>query len=163
MRTGKPNFNRRARVKQGMREVIATRAEAKFKQDGSFFVYGLSRMLGRDHVASAELGFSYLQHLNFEPTDAGLVVGTFKTAPQIFDKAYGNYLGLVRLGEFMTHQLDISVASLNIMVGVAKLERIARNDSDRASLVGAAKALKSGPIELLVGPVVPAMTVEAVS
>ena len=49
---------------------------------------------GRDHVTSAQLGFPCLQQVSFEPTAAGLVTNAFYATQQIFDKAYGNYLGL---------------------------------------------------------------------
>lgn len=102
---------------------------------------------GRDHVASAQLGFPCLQQVSFEPTAAGLVVNAFYATQQIFDKAYGNYLGLAQLGAFMAHEMDMPLARLNVMVGVAKLERIAKSDPDFAPVVAAAKALVSGLIE----------------
>ena len=78
---------------------------------------------GRDHVASAQLGFPCLQHVSFVPTAAGLVVNAFYATQQIFDKAYGNYLGLAQLGAFMAHEMGMPLARLNVMVGIAKLER----------------------------------------
>ena len=101
---------------------------------------------GRDHVASAQLGFPCLQQISFEPTCVGLVVNSFYATQQIFDKAYGNYLGLAQLGAFMAHEMDMSLVRLNVMVGVAKLERITKSDSDFAPLVAAAKALVSGSV-----------------
>ena len=82
---------------------------------------------GRDHVASAQLGFPCLQQVSFEPTAAGLVVNAFYATQQIFDKAYGNYLGLAQLGAFMAHEMDMPLARLNVMVGIAKLERITKS------------------------------------
>lgn len=99
---------------------------------------------GRDHVASAQLGFPCLQQVSFEPTSAGLVVNAFYATQQIFDKAYGNYLGLTQLGAFMAHEMGIPLARLNVVVGVAKLERIAKRDPDLPPLVAAAKTLISG-------------------
>jgi hypothetical protein len=100
---------------------------------------------GRDHVASAQLGFPCLQQVSFEPTAAGLVMNAFYATQQIFDKAYGNYLGLAQLGAFMAHEMDMPMARLNVMVGVAKLERITKSDSDFTPLVAAANALLSPP------------------
>ena len=99
---------------------------------------------GRDHVASAQLGFPCLQQVSFEPTTAGLVVNAFYATQQIFDKAYGNYLGLAQLGAFMAHEMKMPLARLNVMVGVAKLERITKSDPDFAALAAAAKILVSG-------------------
>ena len=80
----------------------------------------------RDHVTSAQLAFPCLQQVSFEPTSIGLVTNAFYATQQIFDKAYGNYLGL-----------------LNVMVGVAKLDRINKSDPHLVPLVAAARALVS--------------------
>ena len=100
---------------------------------------------GRDHVASARLGFPCLQQVSFEPTAAGLVTNAFYATQQIFDKAYGNYLGLAQLGAFMAREMGMPLARLNVMVGVAKLERINKSDADLVPLVAAARALVSPP------------------
>ncbi len=94
----------------------------------------------RDHTPSAQLGFPCLQQVSFVPTDAGLIVNAFYATQQIFDKAYGNYLGLAQLGAFMAHEMDIPLARLNVNVGVAKLERITKTDKDLTHVVAAAKA-----------------------
>ena len=99
----------------------------------------------RDHVASAQLGFPCLQQVSFEPTAAGLVTNAFYATQQIFDKAYGNYLGLAQLGAFMAREMGMPLARLNVMVGVAKLERINKSDADLVPLVAAARALMSPP------------------
>jgi hypothetical protein len=106
---------------------------------------------GRDHVASAQLGFPCLQQVSFEPTAAGLVTNAFYATQQIFDKAYGNYLGLAQLGAFMAYEMDMPLVRLNVMVGVAKLERIAKSDADFAPLVGAAELLVARPAMPVVG------------
>ena len=97
---------------------------------------------GRDHVSSAQLGFPCLQQVSFEPTAQGLVTNAFYATQQIFDKAYGNYLGLAQLGAFMAHEMGIRPARLNVMVGVAKLERISKRELERTSLVKAVRALE---------------------
>jgi hypothetical protein len=99
----------------------------------------------RDHVASAQLGFPCLQQVSFEATPVGLVTNAFYATQQIFDKAYGNYLGLAQLGAFMAHEMEMPLARLNVMVGVAKLERITKNDADFKPLVAAAQALIAPP------------------
>ncbi|WP_419943485.1 thymidylate synthase [Candidatus Palauibacter sp.] len=99
---------------------------------------------GRDHVASAQLGFPCLQQVSFGRTPAGLVANAFYATQQIFDKAYGNYLGLVRLSAFMASEMHMRLARLNVMVGIAKLERIPKNDPALKPLVDAAEALVCG-------------------
>lgn len=98
---------------------------------------------GRDHVASAQLNFPCLQHVSFEPTDSGLAVNAFYATQQIFDKAYGNYLGLAQLGAFMAHEMGLRLARLNVMVGVAKLERITKSDPALSQLLVTAETLAS--------------------
>ncbi|MFI4999884.1 MAG: thymidylate synthase [Reyranellales bacterium] len=110
----------------------------------------------RDHVASAQLGFPCLQQVSFEPTTAGLVTNAFYATQQIFDKAYGNYLGLAQLGAFMAHEMGMPLARLNVMVGIAKLERITKSDTDFAPLVAAAQALVAPPSEATPRPAIAA-------
>ena len=100
----------------------------------------------RDHVANAQLGFPCLQQMSFVPTDDGLVMNAFYATQQIFNKSYGNYLGLTRLGAFMAHEMNMRFARLNVMVGLAKLERINKRDPDLKPLVAAARALVSGAV-----------------
>ena len=103
---------------------------------------------GRDHVASAQLGFPCLQQVSFEPTATGLVTNAFYATQQTFDKAYGNYLGLAQLGAFMAREMGMPLARLNVMVGVAKFERINKSDASLGPLVAAARALVSPPTAL---------------
>jgi hypothetical protein len=100
----------------------------------------------RDHTPSAQLGFPCLQQVHFEPTSAGLVANAFYATQQMFDKAYGNYLGLAQLGAFVAHELEMPLARLNVNVGVAKLERIRKTDADLGPLVAAARAALSPPV-----------------
>ena len=116
---------------------------------------------GRDHVADARLGFPCLQQVSFEPTSAGLVTNAFYATQQIFDKAYGNYLGLAQLGAFMAGEIGMPPARLNVMVGVAKLEGINKGDADLARVVAAARSLVSPPTTLASRAPVPAATAGA--
>jgi hypothetical protein len=116
---------------------------------------------GRDHVASAQLGFPCLQQVSFEPTAAGLVTNAFYATQQIFDKAYGNYLGLAQLGAFMAHEIGMPFARLNVMVGIAKLERINKSDIEFAPLVAAAEDLVGPPAAPPAQPLIAAATAGA--
>lgn len=118
---------------------------------------------GRDHVASAQLGFPCLQQLSFEPTTAGLVVNAFYATQQIFDKSYGNYLGLVQLGTFMAHEMRMRLRRLNVTVGIAKLERITKSDPALGPLLAAAKTVVAGPAFRPIPPVAPVIAIGAAS
>ena len=94
----------------------------------------------RDHVANAQLQFPCMQHVSFEPTEAGLVVNAFYATQQLFVKAYGNYLGIAQLGAFMAHEMKLKMNRMNVIVGVAKFESISKSDQALAPLVTAARA-----------------------
>jgi len=93
-----------------------------------------------DHDATAQLPFPCLQHVTFAPTSEGLVANAFYATQQLFDKAYGNYLGLAQLAGFMAHEMNMPLARLNVTVGVAKLERIRKTDAGLQTVLSAAKA-----------------------
>ena len=91
----------------------------------------------RDHVPDAQLQFPCMQHVAFEPTKAGLVVNAFYATQQLFVKAYGNYLGIAQLGAFMAHEMQIPLSRVNVVVGVAKFERINKTEPDLQPLLRA--------------------------
>ena len=88
----------------------------------------------RDHLPIAQLQFPCLQQISFVPTDNGLILNAFYATQQLFDKAYGNYLGLSRLGAFMASQINMKLHAINISIGVAKLERITKNEINNSLL-----------------------------
>ncbi|MBR0966958.1 thymidylate synthase [Bradyrhizobium diazoefficiens] len=94
----------------------------------------------RDHIRMARVGFPCLQHVSFVPTKEGLAVNAFYATQYVFDKAYGNYLGLARLGAFMAHELNLPLARLNVTVGVANLDGVRKSDASLAPLIAAARA-----------------------
>ena len=46
----------------------------------------------------------------------------------------------------MAHEMGMPLARLNVMVGVAKLERITKSDADFAPVVAATQALLAPPV-----------------
>jgi hypothetical protein len=94
----------------------------------------------RDHIGNARVGFPCLQHISFVPTADGLVVNAFYATQYVFDKAYGNYLGLIQLGAFMAHEMGLRPARLNVTVGVAKIDGISKSDAILKPLIDAARA-----------------------
>lgn len=94
----------------------------------------------RDHIRMARVRFPCLQHVSFVPTKEGLAVNAFYATQYVFDKAYGNYLGLARLGAFMAHELNLPLARLNVTVGVANLDGVGKSDASLAPLIAAARA-----------------------
>lgn len=108
----------------------------------------------RDHIKNARVGFPCLQHVSFVPTGDGLVVNAFYATQYVFDKAYGNYLGLAQLGAFMAREMGLSLARLNVTVGVAKLDGVSKSDASLKPLIAAARAALSTPSTVSVHPAV---------
>lgn len=104
---------------------------------------------------------TYLQQVSFEPTAGCLVTNTLCATQQIFDRAYGNYLGVAQLGGFMAYETGMLRARLNVMVGIAKLERITKSNADFVPLVAAEHALVLPPVAPIAHPVVAAATAGA--
>jgi hypothetical protein len=59
----------------------------------------------------------------------------------LFQKAYGNYLGLCRLALFMADQMSLNLDRVNCFVGLEELEGVAKSDSAIRELKVAAEAL----------------------
>ena len=73
---------------------------------------------------SPYLGFPCLQQLAFIP-DAGegsLAVMGFYPMHYLFERAYGNYLGLINLGHFMATEMGLSLRRMICVAGVAQLD-----------------------------------------
>lgn len=85
---------------------------------------------GRDHSAAALLGFPCLQHVSFAPTDAGLAVNAFYAAQYLVERAYGNYLGLCRLGQFVAHELGLPLVRMTCFTGIAECDMTKAKISD---------------------------------
>ena len=66
------------------------------------------------------------------------MTNAFYATQQLFNKAYGNYLGLAQLGRFLATECGMVPVRLNVYVGVAKLEGIAKTDARLVALVDAA-------------------------
>lgn len=79
----------------------------------------------RDHTPAAQLGFPCLQHLYFIPDfrNGTLLLDAFYATQQLFAKAYGNFLGLARLGIFVGHETGLTLDRVNCFVGVEKIDR----------------------------------------
>lgn len=93
----------------------------------------------RDHKRVAQLGFPCLQHVSFTRTNNALSINAFYATQQLFDKAYGNILGLVRLGNFMAKEMNLPLERVNCYVGLEKLERVTKNDDVLKAIAKTAK------------------------
>jgi len=76
----------------------------------------------RDYTSAGQLEFPCLQQISFTFQDGGLHMNAFYATQQIARKAYGNYLGLARLGAFMSSQMKLRFEQLNVFVGMAQMD-----------------------------------------
>jgi hypothetical protein len=75
-----------------------------------------------DHSNAAYLGFPCLQQISFAPTASGINVCAFYAVQYMVERAYGNYLGLCRLGKFVASRLGMPLATVTCMAGIAELD-----------------------------------------
>ena len=80
----------------------------------------------RDHISTAQLPFPCLQHVSFIPQKKSLILNAFYATQKLFNKAYGNYLGLCKLGDFMAHEMGLTFERMNCFVGIAKMDNISK-------------------------------------
>jgi hypothetical protein len=74
----------------------------------------------QDHTRQPRRGFPCLQHVSFTPLGSGkMAVVANYPAQYMFEKAYGNYLGLYNLGRFVADQLKLDLVQLTCVVGKA--------------------------------------------
>jgi hypothetical protein len=76
-----------------------------------------------DASNSPRLGFPCLQQVGFIPTSGhDLTVLGFYPVHYIFERAYGNYLGLAHLGQFMAKEMGLRLTRVVCTAGAAKFE-----------------------------------------
>lgn len=76
----------------------------------------------KDHTGGKMLGFPCLQQVSFSYDDADqLAVNAYYPTQYIMDRAYGNYLGLCHLGQFMAQDMGLKVVRLNCFIGLPEL------------------------------------------
>lgn len=91
-----------------------------------------------DHSDQPLKGFPCLQHVTFNHDKKGLTVIGYYGVQYIFDRAYGNYLGLCRLGRYMAHYMDVPFVGLVCVSGIAK-----RGKPEKIDLAGFGAELRS--------------------
>lgn len=69
----------------------------------------------RDLIPGARIGFPCLQQISFIPHQGNLQLNAFYATQQLFEKAYGNLLGLSRLGRFVAQELHLDFVQLNLL------------------------------------------------
>ena len=78
----------------------------------------------RDHTHQPVRGFPCLQQVSFAPCgDGGLSITGYYATQYVTERAYGNYLGLCRLGRFMAHEMGLKFDQMVFIATPVKLER----------------------------------------
>jgi hypothetical protein len=82
----------------------------------------------RDVSRAAQQGFPCLQHVTFVPEfeRKTLAVNALYATQQLFVKAYGNWLGLCRLGAFVAEGAGLTFDRLTCFAGVEKMDSAMR-------------------------------------
>lgn len=98
----------------------------------------------RDHSKSRLQGFPCLQQVGFAKVEEdGLAVTGFYPMQYVFERAYGNYLGLCRLGKFMAAQMGLRLVRMTCVAGVAMLGEkkmdLRRISSDVQAIINSGK------------------------
>jgi hypothetical protein len=76
----------------------------------------------RDHTRQRRRGFPCLHHVQFTPLGRGrLAIGGSYPTQFLFERAYGNYLGLYRLGLFVAKEMGLELTDLSCSISMARL------------------------------------------
>jgi hypothetical protein len=120
--------------------VIKLFNEKKVKRDSAFQCSIFDP--ARDHSTQPYKVFPCMQHLTFLKSEdgGGLVMNAFYATQQIVRKAYGNFLGLCRLGHFVAGQSGLVFERMNAFVGSEKLGSITKKDAALAPVIAAARS-----------------------
>ena len=100
----------------------------------------------KDHTNQRRRGFPCLQQVAFARIgDDGLSVTGFYATQYMFERAYGNYLGLCRLGHFMAYEMGLRLSQ------VVCIATPAVRDGTKKALKGLSKQVEAGLSELTDG------------
>ena len=92
-----------------------------------------------DHTNQRRRGFPCLQQVAFAPTgDDGLAVTGFYAKQHMYERAYGNYLRLCRLGRFMAHEMGLTLSQVVCIATPAARHRSKRDLAELAHQVESA-------------------------
>jgi hypothetical protein len=83
----------------------------------------------KDHTGQPVRGFPCLQQVGLSHDgDKRIAVHAFYPTQYIFDRAYGNYLGLCHLGSYIAHQTGLRFGRLNCYIGEPHLGDVSKRD-----------------------------------
>jgi len=81
----------------------------------------------KDHTGQPVRGFPCLQQVSVAHDGNGrIALNAYYPTQYIFDRAYGNYLGLCQLGAFIAHETQLEFVRLNCFVGKPEIGSVSR-------------------------------------
>lgn len=86
----------------------------------------------RDHTNKMFQGFPCLQHITFYKSETGgLILNSFYAIQYLYQRAYGNWLGLINLGKFVANELHLDFERFNCFVGVESLDHLTKDKAKK--------------------------------
>jgi len=81
----------------------------------------------KDHTGQPVRGFPCLQQVSVAHDGKGrIAVNAYYPSQYIFDRAFGNYLGLCHLGAFIAHETGLTFVRLNCFIGRPDLGTVSK-------------------------------------
>lgn len=81
----------------------------------------------KDHKNGMFQSFPCLQHVTFYKSEnGGLIINSFYAMQYLYQRAYGNWLGLINLGKFVAQEAGLELERFNCFVGVEKLDHLTK-------------------------------------
>lgn len=82
----------------------------------------------KDHTGQPVRGFPCLQQVSISHDgDRRIALNAFYPTQYVFDRGYGNYLGLCHLGAFIAHETGLEFGRLNCFIGRPELGNISKS------------------------------------
>jgi hypothetical protein len=102
----------------------------------------------RDHTFEPLRGFPCLQQVSFayDRTGKGLAVSAYYPCQYVFDRGYGNYLGLAHLGKFVADALKLNLLRVNCFVAAPLLSGSVTKTSLAPLVRAVERALATVPV-----------------
>ena len=101
----------------------------------------------KDHTNQRQRGFPCLQQIALAPMkNGGLSITGFYATQYIFERAYGNYLGLFHLGRFMAREMGLNLTKIVCIATPAK------RDGTKKALGGLYQQVKEALVNMAAEP-----------
>jgi hypothetical protein len=109
-----------------------TNGRGKINRRSAFIATTFDPLL--DHKSTPYLGFPCLQQVCFIPSSRSkklMKMNAIYAMQDLDTRAYGNYLGLLRLGKFMANEMGLEFIQLNCMLSVLKLRHMNKSTAKK--------------------------------